>query len=64
MDAGLEVTVVTAARLPGGWTRFYLDQDAVGNPPVSASRLIPPVGTTYTFTVSDEATASTTITYT
>ena len=25
IDAGLEVTVVTAARLPGGWTRFYLE---------------------------------------
>ena len=63
IDAGLEVTVVTAARLPGGWTRFYLDQSPIGDPPVSASQLIPPVGTTYTFTVSDEATASTTITY-
>ena len=63
VDAGLEVTVVTAARLPEGWTRFYLDQSPIGDPPVSASQLIPPVGTTYTFTVSDEATASTTITY-
>ena len=63
VDAGLEVTVVTAARLPAGWTRFYLDQDPIGNPPISASRLIPPVGTTYTFTVSDEATAATTVTY-
>ncbi len=62
VDAGLEVTVVTAARLPGGWTRFYLEPSPV-IPPVSASRLIPPVGTTYTFTVSDEATAASTVTY-
>ena len=63
IDAGLEVTVVTAARLPEGWTRFYLDQDPVGDPPVSFSQLIKPIGTTYTFTVSDEAPAATTVTY-
>ena len=63
VDAGLEVTVVTAARLPAGWTRFYLDQSPIGDPPVSASQLIPPVGTTYTFTVSDDAPAATTVTY-
>ena len=60
VDAGLEVTVVTAARLPSGWTRFYLDQSPLGNPPVSARQLI---GTTYSFTVSDEAPAATTVTY-
>ena len=64
VDAGLEVTVVTAARLPGGWTRFYLDQSPIGDPPVSASQLIKPIGTTYTFTVSDDATtASPDVTY-
>ena len=30
VDAGLEVTVVTAARLPSGWTRFYLDRSPLG----------------------------------
>ncbi len=50
VDAGLEVTVVTAARLPSGWTRFYLEPSPV-IAPVSVSRLIQPVGTTYTFTV-------------
>ena len=62
VDAGLEVTVVTAARLPGGWTRFYLEPSSFPAP-VSESRLVPPVGTTYTFTVSDDAAAATTITY-
>ena len=54
VDAGLEVTVVTAARLPEGWTRFYLDHRPSLHPS-AASRLIPPVGTTYTFTVNDDA---------
>ena len=63
VDAGLEVTVVTAARLPSGWTRFYLDRDPLGDPPISFSQLIPPVGTTYTFTVSDDAAEATDITY-
>ncbi len=62
VDAGLEVTVVTAARLPGGWTRFYLEPSSFPAP-VSESRLVPPVGTTYTFTVNEEAAAATTITY-
>ena len=48
---GQQVTVVTAAPLPSGYTRFYLQQDPVEQPwPVSSSQLIPPVGTTYTFT--------------
>ena len=54
---GQQYTVVTAAQLPTGWTRFYLERDPAptfGKPsPVSAERLIPPVGTTYTFTVSE-----------
>ena len=62
VDAGLEVTVVTAARLPGGWTRFYLEPSPLFTP-ISASRLIPPVGTTYTFTVSDDAAATSSWTY-
>ena len=62
VDAGLEVTVVTAARLPEGWTRFYLEPSPLFTP-ISASRLIPPVGTTYTFTVNDDAAATSSWTY-
>ena len=49
---GHQITVVTAAPLPTGWSRFYLerapDQDPIS--PTSYMQLIPPVGTTYTFT--------------
>ncbi len=58
VERGQQYTVVTAARLPEGWTRFYLQRDpgpTFGTPsPVSASQLIKPVGTTYTFTVSED----------
>ena len=58
VQRGQQVTVVTAAPLPAGWTRFYLQQTPLGTPsPVSTSQLIQPVGTTYTFTVSEEADA-------
>ena len=50
VNRGQQVTVVTAAPLPEGWTRFYLDRREVEGPiPTSIMRLIPPVGTTYTF---------------
>ena len=62
VDAGLEVTVVTAARLPGGWTRFYLEPSPLFTA-VATSRLVPPVGTTYAFTVKDDAAATSTWTY-
>ena len=55
VERGQQYTVVTAAPLPEGWTRFWLDYSPLefGTPsPVSASQLIQPVGTTYTFTVS------------
>ena len=58
--------MVTAAPLPAGWTRFWLDWSPLefGTPsPVSASQLIQPVGTTYTFTVTDDEAASTLITF-
>ena len=60
VERGQQVTVVTAARLPTGYTRFYLQRrptDPAGTPaPVSAGQLIQPLGTTYTFTVTtDEA---------
>ncbi len=66
VERGRQYTVVTAAPLPEGWTRFYLDQTPLefGKPsPVSASQLIPPVGTTYTFTVTTDPAASTLITF-
>ena len=52
---GQQVTVVTAAPLPADWTRFYLERTPLGTPPpVSTSQLMQPVGTTYTFTVTDD----------
>ena len=65
VERGKQYTVVTAAQLPatGGWTRFYLDRTETAGVPVSASRLIAPVGTTYTFTVADEVSAPGRYTY-
>ena len=64
VERGQQVTVVTAAPLPEGWTRFYLDRTPLGTPsPVSASQLIQPVGTSYTFTVTEDEAASTLITF-
>ena len=67
VERGQQYTVITAAPLPAGWTRFWLEWSPLefGTPsPVSASQLIKPVGTTYTFTVTeDEAAASTLITF-
>ena len=51
VERGQQITVVTAARLPTGYTRFYLQRSPLARPsPLSYERLIPPVGTTYTFT--------------
>ena len=66
VERGQQYTVVTAAPLPAGWTRFWLDLSPLefGTPsPVSASQLIKPVGTTYTFTVTEDEAASTLITF-
>ena len=64
VERGLQVTVVTAAPLPASYTRFYLQQDPVEQPwPVSSSQLIPPVGTTYTFTPSTDPAAADLITF-
>ena len=62
---GEQITVVTGgASLPEGYTRFYLQQTPLETPwPVSASQLIPPAGTTYTFTVSTNPDAATLITF-
>ena len=64
VERGRQYTVVTAASLPTGWTRFYLEQTPLGTPsPVSFSQLIKPVGTTYTFTVTTDPGAPTLITF-
>ncbi len=66
VERGQQYTVVTAAPLPAGWTRFWLELSPLefGTPsPVSASQLIAPVGTTYTFTVTEDETASTLLTF-
>ena len=48
---GEQITVVTAAHLPTGYTRFYLQRSPQVRPsPTSHEQLIQPVGTTYTFT--------------
>ena len=64
---GEQITVVTGgASLPAGYTRFYLQQTPLefGTPsPVSASQLIPPVGTTYTFTPTTDPEAAALITF-
>ena len=61
---GQQVTVVTAAPLPSGWTRFYLQRTPLGTPsPVSAEQLIKPIGTMYTFTVSADDDARARFTY-
>ena len=56
VERGQQYTVVTAAPLPSGWTRFYLERTPyqVAVSPTSMMRLIPPVGTTFTFTVNTD----------
>ena len=64
VERGRQYTVVTAASLPTGWTRFYLDRTPPETlSPVSGSQLIKPIGTTYTFTVTTDPGASTLITF-
>ncbi len=51
VERGQQITVVTAAQLPTGYTRFHLQRTPLERPsPTSYERLIAPVGTTYTFT--------------
>ena len=53
VERGQQITVVTAARLPEGYNRFYLRSLPGGEPwPTSLLQLVLPAGTTYTFTVS------------
>ncbi len=64
VERGQQLTVVTSAPLPVDYTRFYLQRIPLASPsPVSFAQLIEPVGTTYTFTVTDDEAASTLITY-
>ena len=62
---GQQITVVTAAPLPNGWTRFYLQRSPhqTSVSPTSLMQLIPPIGTTYTFTVSEDETAAVLISF-
>ena len=61
---GQQVTVVTAAPLAEGYTRFYLDADSVGPvPPVSDLDIILPTGTTYTFRSGPDADHATVVTF-
>lgn len=61
---GQQITVVTAAPLPEGYTHFYLQRTPLGTPsPVSHEQLIKPLGTTYTFTVTTNEASPTLITY-
>lgn len=65
VERGQQITVVTAAALPSGWTRFYLERtpDQVTVSPTSYERLLPPVGTTYTFTVNADERGANLITF-
>ena len=59
-----QVTVVTAAPLPSGYTQFYLHREPTERIlPTSYEQLIPPAGTTYTFTVTDDKQGATLITF-
>ena len=50
VERGQQITVVTAAALPAGYTRFYLQPRTPEKLwPTVAERLIPPERTTYTF---------------
>ena len=64
VERGEQVTVVTAAPLPADWTRFYPQQTPVGSPfAVTFLQLIQPVGTTYTFTATEDDAGANLITF-
>ena len=53
VERGQQVTVVTAAPLTSGYDRFVLNPRPSGPPePIVSRRLVPPVGTTYSFALS------------
>ena len=66
--SGQQITVVTAAQLPADATRFLLQRSPPrslpGQPePLSFEQMVSPVGTTYTFTATEDDAASTLITF-
>ncbi len=64
VERGQQVTVVTAASLPARYAGFRLRRTPEGSPPpVSASHLVQPGGTTYTFIVTTDEAGSTLITF-
>ena len=65
VERGQQITVVTAAPLPADYTRFYLQRRPlqVTVSPTSFEQLIPPVGTTYTFTVTTDERGADLITF-
>ena len=53
VERGQQITVVTAAVLPAGYTRFYLQPRVPEERwPIRAERVIPPEMTTYTFRIT------------
>ncbi len=56
VERGQQYTVVSAAQLPADWTRFYLERtpDQAQISPTTLMQLVPPVGTTYTFTITSD----------
>ena len=67
VERGQQYTVITRAVLPDGWTRFHLERDPLdvgADPfPTSQQQLVPPAGTTYSFTPSTNPDAATLITF-
>ena len=65
VERGQQITVVTAAPLPADYTRFYLQRRPlqVTVSPTSSEQLIPPLGTTYTITVTTDEAASNLISF-
>ena len=64
VERGQQITVVTAASLPARYAGFRLRRTPEGSPPpVAASQLVQPGGTTYTFIVTTDEAGSTLITF-
>ena len=65
VERGQQITVVTAAQLPSDYTSFFLQRRPLQATvrPTSRERLIPPSGTTYTFTVTTDEAASNLISF-
>ncbi|MCY3505350.1 MAG: cadherin domain-containing protein [Chloroflexi bacterium] len=64
VQRGQQYTVVTSSSVPEGYTRLSLVLKPLGQPsPVSASQLIAPLGTTYTFTPTANTAGANLFTY-